>query len=347
MKRLMLVAALASLFVAGAGALWAACNSMSGYSFSRPDFSFYRPSAAEVAFARQRAREIRIAKTKVRIAAMADLKAQAQANTTELRRDRLEEQFNRAYDLSPEEREKMAKKLYDSGTSSEKSRNYEAAKDYYLFAMQIAPGTRVSQLAHEALKRIDQLEDKPGNTPRGLGGPGTTLLTQEDLKDIQNRVQQAASSDPETDDEIRVLLEQLNDFPSERSQRLVIDRLRDQKGKPYSEGLVQAIRLTTGGAQEYARQALVDRFKSLEENVLLSKLGSSDEETQLAAAKAAAEKSTALTSGLVELLDKSDRVSQAARESLKKLTGEDLGPAPGARPDEKIAAKQRWKRKDK
>jgi hypothetical protein len=344
MRRCLSIAAVCCL-LAAAGALWASCNTMSGYRSARPDFLFYRPSAAEIAAAREQARQARIARTKARIGAMADLKAQADANAIEARRDRLENQFNRAYDMTPEQREKIARELYERGKRSEGGRNYEAAKDYYLFTMQIAPGTTVSRLAHDGLLRIDALEAKTGNAPRAQGGPGKTLLTQEELKELENRLQQAAGSDPETDDEIQLLLEQLNDFPDERSQRLVIDRLRDQPGKPYSEALVQAIRLTTGDAQDYARAALAERFKGLSENVLLSKLRSGDEETQLAAAKAAGSKSAALAEDLVELLDKSERVSQAARQSLRTLTGDDFGPQPGARADERFAAKQRWKRK--
>jgi hypothetical protein len=170
------------------------------------------------------------------------------------------------------------------------------------------------------------------------------LLTQEELKELQQRLQQAAGSDPETDEEIRLLLEQLNDFPEERSQRLVIDRLRDQQGKPYSEALAQAVRLTTGDAQEYARAALVERFKGLSASVLLSKLRSEDEETQAAAAAAAGSKTAELTPELINLIGKSDRVTQAARQSLRLLTGQDFGPAPGASIPDRIAARQRWER---
>lgn len=345
MRRFLSIVAVGALILAGAGVVWASCNAMSSYRSARPDFVFYRPSAAEIAQARAQARLARIEKTKLRIGAIEDLKAQAAASALEARRDRLESQFNRAYDMTPEEREKVANKLYDQGQSAEKARSYDAAKDYYLFAMQIAPGTKVSRRAHEGLKRIDQLEGKTAKSPRGFGGPGQTLLTQEELQDLEKRLQQSAGSDPETDDEIRLLLEQLNDFPEERNQRLVIDRLRDQQGKPYSEALVQAIRLTSGGAQDYARAALVERFRNMSDNVLVSKLTSDDPETQLAAAKAAAAKQAGLAKYLVELLDKSEPISQAARESLRALTGEDLGPAPGARLDERFAAKQRWQRK--
>jgi hypothetical protein len=199
----------------------------------------------------------------------------------------------------------------------------------------------VSRLAHDALKRLDTLE---GKAPRNPGGPTETLLTQEEIKDIEQRLQQASDSDPESDEEIRVLLEQLTDFPDERAQRLVINRLRDQEGKAYSEALVQAIRLTNGGAQEHARQSLIERFQKLTPGMLKSKLKSGDEETQLAAAKAAGTKSAELTLSLIEMLDKSERVSQAARASLKSLTGQDFGPQPSASTAERFAAKQRWQR---
>jgi hypothetical protein len=340
MKRLLWVAATILMLVGGTSVLWAACNSMSSYSFGRPGFSFFRRGGGggTVAIYDRKTREERIALTKKRIEAMADLKAQADARSTELRRNRLEEQFDRAYDLSPAERERIAIELYERGQRSERT-NVEAAKDYYLFAFQMAPGTEVSQKAHDALKRLDG----PAGKPRGQGVPEETLLSQEELKDLRDRFQQASGGSPEAEAEVLRLLQQLDEIPNERSQRLVIDRLRDQQGNTYSDGLARAIRVTSGPTQDYARQALVERFQRLTSGVLLSKLRSSDEEVQLAAAQAAATKAD-LTAGLIELIDKSDRVSQAARKSLKALTSEDFGPAAGASTVERFAARQRWER---
>ncbi len=147
-----------------------------------------------------------------------------------------------------------------------------------------------------------------------------------------------------SDEDVRRLLQQLSDSRSDASRREVIDRLRDEQGKAYSEGLAIAIRITTGSVQQYARESLVTRFRALAPPVLKGKLISTDEETQLAAAIAASSGSEELTLALIELLMKEEPINQAARQSLKILTSQDFGPMPGATVAERFAAKQRWER---
>src|SRR5687767_8020934 len=103
MKRLLAAVAILSLLIGATSLVWASCNSMSGYQFSRPGFNFYRPSAAEIAAARQAAKAARLERTKARIGAIADLQAKSQAEAVEKRRNALEDQFDRAYDMSPEQ----------------------------------------------------------------------------------------------------------------------------------------------------------------------------------------------------------------------------------------------------
>src|SRR5688572_21778008 len=95
MKRLLWIVATILLLIGGTSMLWARCNTMSSYVGVRPGFSFFRRGGGggTVAIYDRKTREERIATTKKRIEAMADLKAQADARSTELRRNRLEEQF--------------------------------------------------------------------------------------------------------------------------------------------------------------------------------------------------------------------------------------------------------------
>ena len=349
MRKIALVVA-AACMIAGAGAwAWARCAAMTGYISSRPDFNF-GPSAAqieaEIAAARARARELRRERTLAGIDALKSLEEKNRAMAREKRRDGLEDKFQRSYDMSPEQREKIAQGLYEDGQRAERNRSIETAQDCYLFAMQIAPGTDVSIKAHEALIRLDEAKAKLGGASRGQGGPTAGMLTQADLAEIQRVMHGGSEADAAASEKVRQMLEQLNDFTDEKRQKLIVDRLRDEQGLIYTEGLIKVIRQSSGTVRDAARQALVDRFGRMTAATLRDKLTGGEAEARLAAAKAIAakEKKELIPDLIRALVDKSEEVIQAARQALRKLTGEDFGPKPGASTVDCFTAQQRWER---
>lgn len=343
MRKLLSILLMTSLAMGVGAWTWARCSAMSGYARARPEFFFYGPSPAEIAAARLQAKELRRQKTLARIEGIQSLEEQARLRTTERRRDGLEDKFQRAYAMSSEQREKIALELYERGEQSEQRRSIDAAKDYYLFAMQIAPGTDVSASAHQALIRLDEAQRKLAGASRGQDASGAGLLSQAELAEIQKTLHQG---DSEADAEkVRLMLEQMTDFSDDKRQQLVIERLRDQPGRVYSDGLIQAIRLANGSAKDAARQALVDRFARMTANTLRNKLAAGEEEGRLAAVKAiAAKNKEELIPDLVQALnDASDDVRQASREALRALTGQDFGPAKGATAVERFVVGEKWK----
>ena len=334
---------LALMLLAGAGAVaWARCSAMTSYRMSRPEFFFYQALAMEQA--RQEAKALRKEKTLARISAIASLEEQTRAKNRENRRDSLEDQFQRAYGMSPEQRERIARDLYERGKRAERN-NVEAAQDYYLFAMQSAPGTDVSVQAHEALIRLDSKKKAAGGARNPSAG-GDDLLSQSDLAEIQRTLAQEGGNDSAEAEKVRQMLEQMTDFGDEKRQRLISERLRDEPGAAYSDGLIQAIRLANGSAKEAARQALVERFGRMDSNTLRNKLAGGEAEGRLAAVKAiGAAKKGELTADLITAVaDKEEEVRQAARQTLEGLTGQDFGPSPGASIASRVAAQQRWQR---
>lgn len=318
---------------------WASCSAMSSYRQSRPGFAFsLGPSSAEIQAARARASALRRAKTMNRIGAIASREEQAVMRATERRREELERQFSREYNLSSAERERKAEELYEKGERAEARRSMDVAMDYYLFAMQLAPGTQVAVKAHAALKRLDALAGRVANAPRGL--MSTSILTPEDLAEIRR----AAGSSFAEGEEVQQMLDVLVDEDDARRHLLIVERLRDGKGTEYSNALVQAIAMLQGDSKAAAQKALLDRFVRMTPATLRTKLTSGEPETQIASIKAIGENQyTELVPELIGLLTNKSTVNQqAASEVLRQITGEDFGPPSNASFTDYFAAQQRW-----
>ncbi len=347
------IAGLALVVLWGIGRMvWARCSAMraSTYRESRPTFMFYSgPSQAEINAARRaeivaaraRAEALRRQKLESRIANLKSFDEQARVRATEKRRDNLEAQFSRAYESPPEVREAKAKEFYQRGQSAERNNLIEAARDYYLFAVQLAPGTQVAADAHAALLRLDEKEGKGKNFPRGQDAASASLLTQRDLEEIKERL-----GDWFAEAElVQQMLQQLASDQDERRQLLVIEKLRDAKGNAYTEGLVQALRIVRGGVQQAARDALIDRMTRMKADTLRDKLASDQEDLRLAAIQAAGHKKAEdLVPDLIELvMEKNAAVRNAARQALQAISGKDFGPAPNASFEDQFYARKQWR----
>lgn len=345
------IAALVLVMLWGVGRIvWAKCTAMraSSYRESRPTFMFYSgPSQAEInaarraeiMAARQRAEAFRRQKMETRIENIKSFEEQSRVRATEKRRDNLETQFSRAYESSSEVREAKAKEFYQRGQSAERNNLIEAARDYYLFAVQLAPGTQVASDAHAALLRLDEKEGNGKNFARGQD-PAASLLSQRDLEEIKERL-----GDWFAEAElVQQMLEQLASEQDERKQLLIIEKLRDAKGNAYTEGLVQALRLVRGGVQQAAREALIDRMTRMTPATLRDKLGSDQDELRMAAIQAAGDKKAQdLVPDLIELVTGKDAaVRSAAAKALQTITGKDFGPALNASFEEQFYARKQW-----
>lgn len=126
---------------------------------------------------------------------------------------------------------------------------------------------------------------------------------------------------------------------------VVLNQLRDGKGARYTEALAKAIPQLKGDAKTLARDALVERLARMTGKTLADKLHDEDVEVRSAAALACATKEdTGQIPALITLLgDQEKRVIQAARTSLKAMTGQDFGPSPGAMSTERNAAIKQWR----
>jgi hypothetical protein len=345
------IAALVVVMLGGIGqAVFAVCSAMraSSYTQARPTFMFYAGTSqaeisaarrAEIMAARQRAEALRRQKMETRIGNLKSFEEQSRVRATEKRRDNLEAQFSRAYESSPEVREAKAKEFYQRGQSAERNNLIDAARDYYLFAVQLAPGTQVASDAHAALLRLDEKEGKGENFARGQD-PAASLLSQRDLEEIKERL-----GDWFAEAElVQQMLQQLASDQDERKQLLVIERLRDAKGTAYTEGLVQALRIVRGEVQQAAREALIDRMTRMTPATLRDKLGSDQDELRLAAIQAAGDKKAQdLVPDLIELVtEKNSAVRSAAGKALQTITGKDFGPAPNASFEEQFYARKQW-----
>jgi hypothetical protein len=140
------------------------------------------------------------------------------------------------------------------------------------------------------------------------------------------------------------LWQQLESANEEQRAKL-IDEYGDERGTVYSGALTLAAERFSGRWRDAAREALAARFTRMTVATLRSRLEGDNLEMQLAAVKAAVEKqSRDLTPELIELLlSKSDTVREAARDALKVLTGENLGPPVGAKTLDYLEAHKRWK----
>lgn len=343
-RRIWIVTAIAGL-LGSAGLAWAVCSSArsSSYQFSRPMFTFgRRASPAEMAAARARAEALRRQKMQRLVAAIGKREAEMQLQATERRRDNLEAFFDRAYGLSPEQREAKANELYETGRRAEQRRDIEAAKDYYLFTLQIAPGTDAAVKAHAALQRLAPVENAEESYSRDGGTSAMATRKADDVRRAGAASPEASEGSAEI---VEQMLEQLGDETDLKKQLLIIQRLRDEQGAVYSEGLTRAIEMLSGEGKEAARQALEDRFVRMTPGTLRSKLADTRAQVLLAAIGAAGRKQTEeLVPDLGEMLvHKDEPVRQRARNALKQIADEDFGPNPGAGVAQQYEARKRWR----
>lgn len=341
MRKLVLALLLMSLIAGGVSWVWASCNAMSSYRNSRPDYSFYvmaaQAQASAIAAERQRMKALRLETTKTRIAALANREQQLDLLAQESRRDNLEEKFARAHKKSEEERLREAQEWYDLGVKMEGRRNISAASDYYLFAMQMVPGTTLATQAHEALKRLDAFEQKVGNDARAMNT--NSVLSQRDLEQIRA----AGGAAFVANEGVQQMLDAIANEENMDRLQLIIQKLRDEKGGEYSEGMVQAIAILPAEAKPMARKALAERFMRLTTNSLKAKLAADTESRQAAIQVVAAQKLTELAPDLARLLTVDDAAQrQASLTALKQMTGQDFGPAPDASFTERFVAQKKW-----
>jgi hypothetical protein len=134
---------------------------------------------------------------------------------------------------------------------------------------------------------------------------------------------------------------------SERGDLLA--RFRDARGAEYSEALLNAISRLSGEAKSQTRDALVHRLTRMTAATLISYMRDDpDPELRRAAALAAGAKGKERVAEFADTLiqltaDHNGTVAQAARASLKALTGQDFGPDATAGPEARADASAKWK----
>jgi HEAT repeat protein len=130
--------------------------------------------------------------------------------------------------------------------------------------------------------------------------------------------------------------------PADQREQLLA-RYRDAQDDYYTEGLAHAIPHVPAKFQEKVRAALVERLARLPADELRAHL-EGDGELRRAAARACARKADAtLIPDLMDLLTDADsEVVEAARQALRRLTGEDFGPPAGGPQPEREASAATW-----
>jgi HEAT repeat protein len=127
----------------------------------------------------------------------------------------------------------------------------------------------------------------------------------------------------------------------------LVAKYRDTRGVEYTDALARAIPKLTGEARAQARDALAKRAGRFTPNTLNAMMAERDPELRRAAALAAGDKGRDRLADLAESLvrltaDDDSQVAQAARASLKALSGEDFGPEPGASTADRTRALTAW-----
>ena len=127
----------------------------------------------------------------------------------------------------------------------------------------------------------------------------------------------------------------------------LLRQYRDTKGSEYTDALALAIGQLKGDAQAEAREALASRLTRMNANTLNEMMRDRDKELRRAAALATAAKGPAklaeFADSLIRLIADDDTlVVQAARTSLKALSGKDLGPEVGSSAADRTKALQAW-----
>lgn len=191
------------------------------------------------------------------------------------------------------------------------------------------------------LCRANLAQDLTSSMTGKVKDPGTARLRSPgDLKDA-GKGSASTTSDPAK------LADALVAATGARREELLA-KYRDSKGAEYTQALVLAVRKLTGEALAQARAALAERSVRFTADTLNQMMRDPDPEVRRAAALAAGAKGRdrlgEFAASLVGLTaDKESLVVQAARASLKALTGEDHGPEPGANDADRTAAITAWR----
>ncbi|MSR55954.1 MAG: hypothetical protein EXS09_22175 [Gemmataceae bacterium] len=153
-------------------------------------------------------------------------------------------------------------------------------------------------------------------------------------------------SPPETDKGGKLATALENASAAERADLLTL--YRDSKGGEYTDALARAATKMTGEALAQVRDALAQRLTRMTISTLNDFMKDGDRELRRSSALAAGSKSkdriAELAPTLVRLIgDDEPMVVQAARASLRTLSGQDFGPEAGAAPSERGKALIAWR----
>jgi hypothetical protein len=124
-----------------------------------------------------------------------------------------------------------------------------------------------------------------------------------------------------------------------------LEELKDRKGAESTDTLAKAIGALGDEIRPLARGLLAQRLVRMTDETLKTMLADENVEIRAAAASAAGYKGSPLCPELAKAVaDKNPLVAANAHQSLVKLSGEDLGPADGAKFAERFTASKRWTR---
>jgi len=128
----------------------------------------------------------------------------------------------------------------------------------------------------------------------------------------------------------------------------LLKKYQDTKGGEYTDALARAASKLSGEAQTQAREALTRRLTRMTAVTLTDLMRDRDRELRRAAALAVAAKGkdrlSEFAPSLIRLVaDDEAIVAQAARATLKSLTGQDFGPEAGASPADRGKALVAWR----
>jgi hypothetical protein len=126
--------------------------------------------------------------------------------------------------------------------------------------------------------------------------------------------------------------------------KATLARVRDAKGGTYTQALAAAMAKLDADRLKEAREALAERLTRMTGETLRGLAKAEEAELRRAAVLAMAMKDDRahLPDLVTALLDDEELVVRAAKASLKSLTAQDFGPAPGAKLAERTAAAKAW-----
>jgi len=142
---------------------------------------------------------------------------------------------------------------------------------------------------------------------------------------------------------LRISANLMRALPEQRDP--LIARYRDSKDENATEILAFAIPHLSGKLQEKVREALIKRLTRAEDDELRAHLQDEHPEIRRAAALACVRRADLeWTPDLIELLSDSDAVvARESQKALQLITGENFGPSPDARDEDRLAAVERWR----